>query len=225
MSHFITCKPNNEGNIQAFFELPTKISYEISLVELFYSLSWKVSFGSLGLIINGNLFEQELVLYDYSPIDVLQQSLDEIVRKNNLNVSPTIKYDSSKKQIVFESNDPKVQFKIGTVLRDYLGLNIDIFSKMRVVSGAKLEQVKLIHVYCDVVADQVFGLAKSKLLRTHRVVGDFNKMSSMVYTYPHYLSLSRSTFQYINIWITDEKNNTLKFEKEFFVKVHLRQKR
>ena len=225
MNYYITCKPNPEGLIQAFFETPTKISFELALVEIVYSLSWKVTFGSIGLIVNDVEYSQEVVCFDYSPHDVLQDAVDSIIASNKLKCKPVIKYDYARRQLFFDSSDKNVQIKLGQELVNQIKAPLNSFQKLKVSCGQRLEKCKLMNIYCDVIDDQIIGDSKEKLLRTYKITGDCHKISSMVYIYPQYMALSRSTFQYINISVLDEKNNQIKFEEEVFFKLHLRQKR
>ena len=165
MSHFITCKPNNDGNIQAFFENTTKMTYELALVDIYYNISWMVSFGKIGFIFEQLLYEEEVECYDYSSYDVLQTAIDHLILKNKLKVKATIKYDYYKKQLFFESSSDAFEFVVGKELQEYFGLPVFTFKKMKIACLPRLEKVKLMNIYCEVIADQVVGQGKEKLLR------------------------------------------------------------
>lgn len=227
MSFYVTCT-NYDGKIVGFidFALNPKCKYEVAVVEIIYSLEWLVNFGSFGLEIEGSKIFKPIVDYDYSYLDSLQFTIDDIIDniREKFRTRPVIKYDYSKKLLSFESNNPKIHFICDDIFRNNLRLPSNKFSSFKVHTSAKLERTRYCNIFCDIIADQFIGVSRAKLLRSFRVEGEAFKLRSNYFTNPFYMNVARTDFRYIYLDILDQNNQSIKFEKEIFVKLHFRVK-
>ena len=80
-------------------------------------------------------------------------------------------------------------------------------------------------IYCDIVEPQLVGDAHVPLLRTVAVEGKDGDVVAKAFDNIHYIGLGRSTFQDIEIHITDDTGTNVPFENgRVIVKLHFRQK-
>ena len=228
MSFYVTCTLH-DGKVVGFidFALNPKLKYEVALVEMMYSLDWHVNFGSIGLEINGSQIMSSIEEYDYSYLDSLQYSIDQIVSSTNYKFfkQPSIKYDYNKKLLSFDTFDPKVKFICDDIFKENIGLYLNEFSSTRVHTPPRLEKTRIVNIFCDLISDQFIGVSRSKLLRSLKVEGDAHKLRVQMYSNPFYLNVVRTDFRYIYLDILDQNQNSIQFERELFVKLHFRVQR
>ena len=80
-------------------------------------------------------------------------------------------------------------------------------------------------VYCDIVEPQLVGDVNVPLLRSVAIKGQDGEVVSKSFDNIHYIGLGRSTFQDIEIHITDDTGTRVPFEYgRVIVKLHFRQK-
>ena len=80
-------------------------------------------------------------------------------------------------------------------------------------------------VYCDVIDGQLVGDTNVRLLRTVPVSGKNGEIIAKSFDNIHYVSLNRSTFQEIEIQITDDLGRNVQFAHgRVIVKLHFRRK-
>lgn len=80
-------------------------------------------------------------------------------------------------------------------------------------------------VYCDIVEYQLVGDANVPLLRTVAVKGKNGEVIASSFQNIHYVGLCRSTFQEVQVHITDDTGLKVPFEHgRVIVKLHFRQK-
>jgi hypothetical protein len=83
------------------------------------------------------------------------------------------------------------------------------------------------YVYCDIIQYQRIGDQYGQLLRTITKTSDFNKTIEKIFIHPHYLPVSNSIINTINIRITDPSGNQVKFgniNSKVIAKLHFRPK-
>jgi len=80
-------------------------------------------------------------------------------------------------------------------------------------------------VYTDIIEDQLVGDSNVKLLRTVPVAGKSGDIVAQAFTNIHYVGLNRSSFQEIEIQITDDVGRKVHFAHgRVTVKLHFRRK-
>ena len=80
-------------------------------------------------------------------------------------------------------------------------------------------------VYCDVIDGQLVGDTNVRLLRTVPVAGKSGDIIAKAFDNIHYVGLNRSTFQQIEIQITDDLGRNVQFAHgRVVVKLHFRRK-
>jgi hypothetical protein len=80
-------------------------------------------------------------------------------------------------------------------------------------------------VYCDIVEYQLVGDASVPLLRTVAVNGKNAEVIAKSFDNIHYVGLGRSTFQDIELHITDDTGLKVPFEQgRIIIKLHFRKK-
>ncbi len=83
--------------------------------------------------------------------------------------------------------------------------------------------VSSLFLYTDIIKFQYVGDTLAPLLRNVHVPSDFCKNCTFIYETPHYVPINSSTINTINIRITDELGNQIRFQKgKSFVKLHFR---
>jgi len=69
----------------------------------------------------------------------------------------------------------------------------------------------LMYVYCDVAAYSIVGDVEASLLRVCNIDGKDGEYVRTIFTHPHYVPLSRNSFESIQINITDERGRPYPF--------------
>lgn len=83
--------------------------------------------------------------------------------------------------------------------------------------------LRSIFIHCNIVQPQLVGDLYVPLLRTVAVKGQTDDVVSEAFSNIHYMSIERSTFQEIEIHITDDLGRTIPFQHgRVIVKLHFR---
>lgn len=87
------------------------------------------------------------------------------------------------------------------------------------------EDYKLLYIYSDIVENQILGDVVAPLLRVIPVKGKDGDMIHEVFDRPHYIPLSRKSFQTIETVIRTHTGKLVSFDRgKLIVKLHFRQK-
>jgi hypothetical protein len=85
--------------------------------------------------------------------------------------------------------------------------------------------LRTLYIHCDVVQPQLVGDMYVPLLRTVAVKGTTGQVVAEKFNNIHYMSIERSTFQEIEIHITDDTGKNIPFEQgRVIVKLHFRRR-
>jgi hypothetical protein len=85
--------------------------------------------------------------------------------------------------------------------------------------------LRTLYIHTDIVQPQLVGHVHAPLLRTVAVTGGPGDVKCETFNKIHYMSIERSTFQEIEIHITDETGKNIPFEQgRVIVKLHFRRK-
>jgi len=103
-----------------------------------------------------------------------------------------------------------------------------IYDYSKIIAPYVLDLNRGLHtffLYCDIVDYQLVGDANVPLLRTVAVSGKNGEVIAKSFDNIHYVGLGRSTFQDIELHITDDTGLTVPFELgRIIVKLHFRKK-
>ena len=88
------------------------------------------------------------------------------------------------------------------------------------------EEFSSVYVYCDLVEHRPVGDVMVPLLRIVPILNRKNDIVHRIYEKPHYISLSRSQFNTVEILLTTDKGKPISFARgKTIVTLHLRRKR
>ena len=103
-----------------------------------------------------------------------------------------------------------------------------VYNDDKIIAPFSLDLNRGLHtffVYCDVVSFQLVGDANVPLLRTVAVSGKNGDVVAHSFDNIHYVTLNRSTFQEVEIHITDDTGILVPFQQgRVIVKLHFRRK-
>ena len=103
-----------------------------------------------------------------------------------------------------------------------------VFDDKKIIAPYTVDLDRGLHtffVYCDIVEYQLVGDANVPLLRTVTVAGKNGEVIAKSFDNVHYVGLGRSTFQDIQVHITDDTGLRVPFEQgRVIVKLHFRRK-
>ena len=81
------------------------------------------------------------------------------------------------------------------------------------------------YVYCDVAAHSIVGDIETPLLRVWNTSGNDGRIVRTIFTHPHYVPVSRTDFQTIEINMSDEIGRPIPFmHGKSLVTLHFRQR-
>jgi hypothetical protein len=205
--------------------------YEVALVELMYPLNWKFD-NYASLIIRKNGFEKKYTI-SFDVMDNVNQIL------NNLNeffveddIGVFFAYEREIKKISI-TVDPYIEIEFLDDFQFELGFRASKFQappQKHTYFGFEsipfeLNNIKSLFIYSDICVKQFVGDSKEHLLRTitvesNRKFGDYINAS---FKQPHYLPVSKDSFQSILIYICDDTGKLIHFSNgKVLAKLHFR---
>lgn len=225
ISHFITRLP-------APVEL--KGEWEVGLVEFIYPHTW------YNVNQNNNLFGFDLNdqkspfgrrippgFYE-SVDDILKaMSIEEIKNKISFTYDPhtkkvCINVKDKTKLILHEGIAQMLGFEPGEIASPDINIEQTIFSTYVADPCA---HYRVLLVYSDIVEPQIIGDVLAPLLRIVNVRGKDGEMICETFDRPHYLPVSRKSFDSLEIVIRNHLGELTPFERgRSYVKLHFRQK-
>lgn len=221
--------------------------WDVDLGSIFYFHSDKhVSFGSkiilrdgenfnsfLGRInqdIGPKIFEYEILKLkkEYPQIEVTDIFIrfQKRLKNGGKNYMPILVYKDQ--SIMINTMAPDHYFYFQGLFGEIMGVNNKLLNtRIDNVPVDNFDEnfyfIRSLYVYTDIVKYQYVGDSLAPLLRN--VVVPNNKLTTqnIVYDSPHYLPVNKSTIETINIRITDELGNNIKFRRgKTIVKLHFR---
>ena len=84
---------------------------------------------------------------------------------------------------------------------------------------SKIQPIKFITIYTDIIEPQIYGNKQSPILRTVNIRSE-NDENTIFFDNPHYLNVNKTRIETINIEICDINGNNIQF-RDFFSQIHL----
>jgi hypothetical protein len=235
--------PNNSPS-RFMVKLPDRIElnddYEVGLAELIYPHTWfnfENSDGRFHIFIrlrDGQVKKHVFRSGFYADGTALSIALNQQISKALTEVeyyNPVVRFSfdpSSLRMSLLQNNRNLVIFP--TTLLEYLGFSrwFTMIPKVPTV-GTEIFDINrgqhLMYVYCDVAAHSVVGDIETPLLRVCNTRGNDGDMVRTIFTHPHYVPVSKSEFQTIEINLSDELGRPIPFvQGKSLVTLHFRQR-
>jgi hypothetical protein len=234
MSFYITLPSNASLNLypdnqpgKFFVKLPQTIDvssqYEVGLAEIQFSNSYF------------NVLEGEVWLRYYppakAPVTILKltpglyRSAESVVDEfNKVIVRQEVSGQQAKIRFYYNKGSKKAQLKlfsegevrISETLKDILGFTDSRVSENTPVlegtEGHLDNAINNVYVYSDIVAARPVGDVMVPLLRAIPILDRHSNSMFRIYDKPHYLPLSRFSFDLVEILLTTETGKTIAFE-------------
>lgn len=231
----------------ALVEITYDHCWDVDLGNIYYVHSDKyVTFGSKILLHDGENFEEFLTRinmsigpnifkYEIQKIEKEHPGIQEpeVLNKlksrfsiDNLKYVPLMTYHD--KKIIVQTMASDHYFYLNGPLGEIFGVNNKLINSS--IENIPVENynenfyfIRSLYVYTDIVKYQYVGDTLAPLLRN--VVVPNNKLTTqnVIYDSPHYLPVNKSEIDTINIRITDELGNNIKFRRgKSICKLHFR---
>ena len=214
--------------------------YEVGLAELMYPHTWFNFDNSDGrfhifIRLRDGLSKQHVFRSGYySDGAALADSLNQQISKAITEVdhyNPIVKFsfDPSSLRMSLVHNSRNLVIFTSTLLQ-YLGFTRLLTMNFKVPTVAsEIFDINrgrnLMYVYSDVAAHSIVGDIESPLLRVCNTSGNDGEIVRTIFTHPHYVPVSRSDFQTIEINISDEIGRPIPFmHGKSLVTLHFRQR-
>ena len=235
--------PNNTAS-RFTVKLPDRIElngdYEVGLAEFMYPHTWFNFDNSdarfhVFIRLKDGLSKQHAFVSGYYPDGAaLATALNQQVSKAITEVdhrNPIVKFSfdpSTLRMSLVHNSRNMIIFT--TTLLEYLGLTRLSSLNLKVPSTAsEIFDIhrgrNLMYVYCDVAAHSIVGDIETPLLRVCNTSGNDGQIMRTIFTHPHYVPVSRTDFQTIEINISDEIGRPIPFmHGKSLVTLHFRQR-
>jgi hypothetical protein len=244
MNHFYLTLPSDSSkkyypeNTTACFK--TKLSdridldgeYEVGLAQLIYPRSW-YNFNNrdknLFVTFRPNAGAEMVHVFSSSQFvneDKLARSLTASIALPNI----VFKWDSWERKIKLAIIENEGDFFMSKALADMLGFDSEgPYSTARIHDADRVidldSNLRMFYVYSDIASYSLVGDTKVPLLRVVDTQGTYGQMISATFTHPHYVPLSCSDFETIEINISNELGKPVSFEfGKSVVTLHFRRK-
>lgn len=235
--------PNNTAS-RFTVKLPDRIElqddYEVGLAELMYPHTWfnfENSDGRYHIFIRVSDEQMKKYVFrsGYYPdgaaltVALNQQISKALVEIEHRNPVVRFTFDPSSLRMVLQTNVRNVLIFSSTIL-EYLGFIRLSSLNLRVPTVATeifdIHQGRnLMYVYCDVATHSIVGDIETPLLRVCNTSGNDGEIVRTIFTHPHYVPVSRTDFQTIEINISDEIGRPIPFmHGKSLVTLHFRQR-
>jgi hypothetical protein len=252
MTHFHVTLPSDNSldtypsNTASRFtvKLPDRIElngdYEVGLAELMYPHTWFNFDNSDGrfhvfIRVSDKQMKKFVFRSGYYPdaselvVDLNQQISKALTEIDRYNPVVRFSFNPSSLKMSLLNNSRNLLFFSSTIL-EYLG-----FTKLGRVNlkvPTMADEIfdihrgrNLMYVYCDVAAHSPVGDIETPLLRVCNTSGNDGEMVRTIFTHPHYVPVSRTDFQTIEINISDEIGRPIPFmHGKSLVTLHFRQR-
>lgn len=126
------------------------------------------------------------------------------------------------------ANRIEIQVNIGKIKLEGLISNILNNSRTSIIElvksesfylPSKIQPIKFITIYTDIIEPQIYGNKQSPILRTVNIRSE-NDENTIFFDNPHYLNVNKTRIETINIEICDINGNNIQF-RDFFSQIHL----
>lgn len=204
MSHYVTCINANDS-ISARVQFNFHNKYEAALVEFFIPEFKKIDLGKIQLYNNKN------VVFSISLSSV--NSLEDLITK----LGP-IKFIYNMSNITISAKENEI-FKLDAKAIKLFKLD-GAYSKSLTIEKTVFQNNSLFHVCSNIVAEQIIGDERMPVLRTISATS-----THQIFERPHYIDISQTNINNINICLKDEFFNEFKFSGTALFKIHLRVKK
>ena len=121
------------------------------------------------------------------------------------------------KKIILRKYDQGAEVKISEKLKKLFGFPIDELNDDTSITIGEFKETEMVHaitnvfVYCDIVAARTVGDVMVPLLRTVPIMDKTTISVFRIYDKPHYIPLSRFSFDTVEILLTNDLGETLPF--------------
>jgi hypothetical protein len=247
MSFYLTLPSNSSMQYfpnNALSNYSTKLSntvelngkYEVALVELMYPINWKICHSGNILIKNDKKDFVKSYSITINAMDNINDILNNInVEFKNDNVFVKFEYDNITKKVGIELH-PGFDLEFLNGLHNEFGFRAEKFQSPPIEHGPhfyhsyesisnKLNSIKALYLYCDIVEHQYVGDSKNALLRTVVVENEhkYGDYINNIFTTPHYVPIKRISFETIELQITDDTGSKVHFSSgKIIAKLHFR---
>ena len=138
-------------------------------------------------------------------------------------------YDTWKRKMALAITNNKATFNMSTDLEEFLGYGgTRSYRRGNHIADHTFDlnsNLRLLYLYSDIVSYSLVGDTKAPLVRVCYVQGEFGDMIQTTFTHPHYVPLSRTNFETIEININNELGRPMPFEfGKSVVTLHFRRK-
>lgn len=246
---------NTVSNYTTKLKYPIKLNgpYEVGLAEIIFDSNWDIELGFLIINTDNKILKIPLSHRDGQSYDTFLKKISENILNEYANLeleialqkNPDITLQSITNEIF--KNVPRLEYKNNQIhinssetqkfTCEFIGLLAELLQiKNKTFSNSeniielidKREQFRVIntiYVYCDIIKFQYVGDTFAPLLR-NVIVDSNNSTNFSVFSNPHYLPVSYSEIDNINIKILDEFGNQIRFiNGRTIVKLHFRPQR
>jgi hypothetical protein len=209
--------------------------YEVGLAQLNYPHSW-FNFNNK----NEKYYmsyepddESEPVLCifasgQFSNAKIMARVLSDSMSIGDINGAAFI-WDPWKRKMVMTITNTRGSFRMSEALAEFLGYD---GTQSYIVGNHIAERtfdlnrnLRLLYLYSDIVSYSLVGDTKAPLIRACFTEGEFGEMIQTTFTHPHYVPLSRTNFETIEININNELGKPMPFEfGKSVVTLHFRRK-
>ena len=91
------------------------------------------------------------------------------------------------------------------------------------INPAKIEKVNNVLIHCSLVNNQI--LYDSSILHAFVPNGSFGSLLSVSPNYPFWRNTRNASFNYIEVWFTNQDNEPLDIEDDILVELQIKDKR
>ena len=220
--------PNNKAD-HFFVKLPQTIditaNYEVGLVEIqFPNRYCLIEENELWVQYDSNKDGEEpksrLILTippgKFHSVDKIIETLEKLTLKEEIRDGKvriiTTDCDKPLKKVVIKVNEPGDVIILSDKLTNFLGYFNGAQKLTSNIGDQEIDtNIKTVFVYCDLVASRVVGDVLVPLLRTVPIIDKRPLSVFRIYDKPHYIPLSRFSFDTVEILLTDALGQPIPF--------------
>jgi hypothetical protein len=208
--------------------------YEVALTEIMYPFNFKYRKNGNIILVNTTTNEREtytIQFFAFETISELYLTINDFMKSKNIPLLFHYNRRSHKCSVklsapwTMELTDD-IQKEFGLRLFKYQPVKIDSVYYGAEQVAEQINSINSFYVYSDIVDYQFVGDAFTPLLRVVPVVNKstFGEYVSELYTTPHYVPVSRSIINTIEVDIKSDTGQLIQFGSgKLLVKLHFRQ--
>jgi hypothetical protein len=205
--------------------------YEVALVELMYPVTWKYRVdGSLILKSNKLKATCEVKFYAYETLETLVENLNEFFQTSDVQME--ISYNTKTKKIYFII-PPASTLEFTNGIEREFGFKANNFTGIEGFTHISdkpirniINSIDALYIYSDIVEYQIVGDINAPLLQVvASTETKTNPYVDKIYDSPHYVPVSRTNIESIEIDIRSDLGKPIYFQSgRVMVKLHFRRK-